>query len=76
MVSRAVILLAAVAALALIFLLPRVFEEADSGAAVPPVQLRPAPATTPDRDRAAERRRAERRRAERRRVAERRRRAC
>ena len=42
MVQRAVILLAVVAALALVFLVPRAFDEASGDPGVPPVQLRPA----------------------------------
>jgi outer membrane biosynthesis protein TonB len=46
--QRLLLLIAAVAALALVFGLPRIFEETDE-AAVPPVQLREdAPTRTPD----------------------------
>ena len=49
MVQRTVILLAVVGALALVFLLPRVFDEAGGATGVPPVQLRPPPAPTAER---------------------------
>src|SRR5687768_4970801 len=81
MVQRAIPILAVVAAVALVFLLPRVFDRGDGAVGVPAIQLLPAPTAepTPDPWRAEARaRRARQRRAreQRRQAARRRERAA
>src|SRR5688572_12048157 len=74
MVQRAITILVVLAALAIVFLLPRALGGADEAAGVPAIQLRESPQAEPTPDRASQRREEarERRRARERRERERR----